>query len=212
MDPKTPDMLRHTLPWGVRQLTVRRLMMTGCVTLLLSGVLLTSCQRDNVTQESDNTVAPETPVSSDTVPADNNVEQAPPPSEPAPGAITDTTAVAPNSTDTAQAGATLPDTLTRQWEPASNVLFTFGSMTITPDQVQWSSGQSSSYTVVSTDQGYLLKLEANPVLYETETPYIQLMPQTNDAGETTSVDVAFYESDAQAASNDYIMYGSYFVE
>ena len=99
----------------------------------------------------------------------------------------------------------------QQWEPLSNVLLTFGPMTVTPNQVQWGSGQTSDYTVISADDGYVLALTDTPNLYDTPTPYIRLIPKTSEMGETTAVEVAFYESEASLQAGEYIMYGSYFL-
>jgi hypothetical protein len=106
---------------------------------------------------------------------------------------------------------TLPDHLVQQWEPTSNVLTTFGPMTVTAGQVEWGSGQRSAYTLISADDGFLLRLEANPKFYDTPNPYIKLIPKTDPAGGVTAVEVAFYESEAQMQKDEYIMYGSYFV-
>lgn len=107
--------------------------------------------------------------------------------------------------------APLPDNLVQQWEPLSNVLLTFGPMTVTPDQVQWGSGQTSDYTVISADDGYVLALTDIPNFYDTPNPYIRLIPKTSEMGETTAVEVAFYESEASLKAGEYIMYGSYFL-
>ncbi len=195
---------------------ISRFILASFIALLSSGsLLLASCQRDTATNGPSNTdIAPETSDPEGT-PTQNNTSETKPstnqPKDP-PKPSAETTTEEPQNPPSAPSSASLPDTLTRQWEPASNVLFTFGSMTITPDQVQWSSGQSSPYTVVSTEDGYLLQLESNPTFYETQNPYIKLLPKTDETGGTTSVDVAFYESRDKAASDEYIMYGSYFVE
>jgi hypothetical protein len=108
-------------------------------------------------------------------------------------------------------GSALPQPYLKQWEPSSNVLMTFGTMTITPDQVQWDSGQTSAYTVVGTDNGYLLKLASNPKFYDTNHPYIRLIPETDENGAMDSLAVAFYDNESTAQSDSYMMYGSYFV-
>ena len=188
----------------------------GCLVLVLLGSLvLTGCQtrRDTTDNQGSNPTStessPEQPTtaapSPDTAADLNAQSQTANPAEvsgPESG----------DASDQGQAGATLPDSLLRQWEPASNVLFTFGPMTITSDKVLWSDGPSSPYTVISTDGGYLLQLESNPAFYETQNPYIKLIPKTNEAGNTTSLDIAFYESTDKVEANEYIMYGSYFVE
>ncbi|HIK46728.1 MAG TPA: hypothetical protein IGR64_17915 [Leptolyngbyaceae cyanobacterium M65_K2018_010] len=117
---------------------------------------------------------------------------------------------APTTTRPSQ-GPTLPANLVKRWEPLSNVLLAFGPMTITTGEVQWGSGQSSPYTLVSSEGGFLLKLESVPQFYDTPNPYIKLIPKTNEAGTVTTVEVAFYESEAQMKKDEYIMYGSYFV-
>ena len=55
----------------------------------------------------------------------------------------------------------------------------------------------------------MLQLEANPKFYDTPNAYLKLIPKTNEAGATTGVDVAFYESEAQVQTDEYVMYGSY---
>jgi hypothetical protein len=85
-------------------------------------------------------------------------------------------------------------------------------MTLTPDQVQWGSGQASPYTLVSTEGGYLLKLTANPGFYDAPTAYIKLMPKADANGAATSMDVAFYADEAKLQIDEYVMYGGYFVE
>ncbi len=117
--------------------------------------------------------------------------------------------VPPTNTPTA---ATLPNTLINDWQPLSNVLLAFGSMTVTPDQVQWGSGQISSYRLVSTEGGYLLELEARPSFYETQNQYIKLIPKTDTSGAADSIEVAFYTDASQLENDEYIMYGSYFEE
>ena len=215
MDAQSQDKLWRIMSGRFRRMAVPKFFLASFIALSSTGVLLIGgCQQDTATNEPNTALSPET-----------NVPEAPPiedsASEPLPNTVppkesstptAETVTEAPDNTASVQSSATLPDTLTRQWEPASNVLFTFGAMTITPDQVQWSSGQSSPYTVVSTDGGYLLQLESNPTFYETQNPYIKIIPKTDETGGTTSVDVAFYESTAKAESDDYIMYGSYFVE
>ncbi|MEA5450421.1 hypothetical protein VB780_17705 [Leptolyngbya sp. CCNP1308] len=116
------------------------------------------------------------------------------------------TPAAPSNTPT----ATLPNALIREWQPLSNVLLAFGSMTLTPDQVQWSSGQVSPYTLISTEGGYLLELEASPSFYDTQNRYIKLIPKADATAE--SIEVAFYPDDTQLQNDEYIMYGGYFAE
>ena len=104
----------------------------------------------------------------------------------------------------------LPNTLVKSWDPVSNVLYEFGQMTISADQLQWESGQNSPYTLISDEGGYLLKLESNPSFFDTPHPYIKLMPQIDASGAITDMEVAFYENEAAAKQNEYIMFGSYF--
>lgn len=139
------------------------------------------------------------------------VAPTPPPTVPPGSAPEPPTPVAPDTTPAARA-ATLPDTLIHEWQPLSNVLLTFGTMTVTPDQVQWSSGQASPYTLLSREDGYLLRLESSPSFYDTQNQYIKLIPETDASGATTSIEVAFYTGEAQLQSDEYIMYGSYFAE
>lgn len=107
---------------------------------------------------------------------------------------------------------TLPDTFIKEWQPLSNVLVAFGPMTLTPDQVQWGSGQTSPYTLVSTEGGYLLRLTANPGFYDAPTAYIKIIPKADANGAATSMDVAFYADEAKLQIDEYVMYGSYFDE
>jgi hypothetical protein len=107
--------------------------------------------------------------------------------------------------------APLPDALVKQWEPMSNVLLAFGPMTLTSGEITWGSGQTSPYTLISTEGGFLLKLEANPSFYDINHPYIKLIPKTDESGTITTVEVAFYEGEAQAQRDEYMMYGTYFV-
>lgn len=127
--------------------------------------------------------------------------QSNPSTEPTPAASADTLAA-----------ATLPSALVNDWQPLSNVLLAFGTMTITPDQVQWGSGQISSYQLVSTEGGYLLELETNPSFYDTQNQYIKLIPQADASGVANSIEVAFYTNASQLQGDDYIMYGSYFAD
>lgn len=117
------------------------------------------------------------------------------------------TPATPSNTPT----ATLPNALIREWQPLSNVLLAFGPMTVTPDQVRWSSGQVSPYTLISTEGGYLLELEASPSFYDTQNRYIKLIPKT-EANTAESIEVAFYTDATQLKSDEYIMYGGYFAE
>ncbi|TVQ09595.1 MAG: hypothetical protein EA368_09170 [Leptolyngbya sp. DLM2.Bin27] len=133
-------------------------------------------------------------------PAPPETAQPAPPVEPTP------------ATPTNAPAATLPNALVAEWQPLSNVLLAFGSMTITPDQVQWSSGQSSPYQLVGTEGGYLLELEARPSFYDTQNQFIKLMPQADTNGAADSIEVAFYPDASHLQRDEYIMYGSYFAE
>lgn len=217
MDVKITSLLRYEIGLLAMQRSPSRRILSGLVVVLVaSSLLVTGCQNRTSRDDGAPVTAPDAAAPPEsTAPPSEAVpepEATPEPNVPASSDSPEPVAQAPANAPTAQSGPILPDALKRQWEPASNVLFTFGSMTITPDQVQWGSGQSSAYTVVSTDGGYLLQLESIPSFYETKNPYIKLIPQTDASGGTTSMDVAFYESDAKARNNEYIMYGSYFVE
>ena len=121
------------------------------------------------------------------------------------------TAAVPTDTPT-PAAASLPNSLIAQWQPLSDVLLVFGPMTLTADRVQWGSGQTSPYTLISTEGGYLLQLESSPSFYDTQNRYIKLIPTVDATGNFDSIDVAFYPSDTQLADDEYVMYGSYFIE
>ena len=95
------------------------------------------------------------------------------------------------------------------WQSLSKVLLSFGAMTLTPTEVKWGSGQTSPYTVLNQEGGFLLQLAANPKFYDTPSAYLKLIPKTNEAGAITGVDVAFYETEAQVQTDEYAMYGSY---
>lgn len=126
--------------------------------------------------------------------------------EPTPAGVETPSATAPAAV---VAESSLPDSLLKAWEPASQVLYEFGEMTITADQIQWAKGQSSAYTVINAGDGYLLNLTSAPSFFDTAHPYIRLEPQT-DGDTITEVEVAFYENEAAAKQDQYIMYGSYF--
>lgn len=117
-------------------------------------------------------------------------------------------ASAPKSADQ-RATLKLPDALITNWQPISKVLFSFGAMTLTPTEIKWDSGQTSPYRVLNQEGGFLLQLQANPKFYDTPNAYLKLIPKTNEAGAITGVDVAFYESEAQIQTDEYVMYGSY---
>jgi hypothetical protein len=119
---------------------------------------------------------------------------------------------APDTTIAANASQ-LPATLVRDWEPLSNVLFEFGGMTIEPGQITWDSGQTSQYSLVGTEGGYLLRLEPVPVFFDIANPYIKLIPKTAEpGGAVTEVEVAFFEDEQKARSDEYVMFGTYFVQ
>jgi hypothetical protein len=100
----------------------------------------------------------------------------------------------------------------KEWQPMSKVLVAFGPMTISAGQVRWGSGQTSAYSLVSLEGGYLLKLEASPTFYDGPSPYIKLIPKSDSPGASTSVEVAFYTDETQLKDDEYVMYGSYFAE
>lgn len=115
----------------------------------------------------------------------------------------------PQAAPTTSQAAQLPDTLTQTWQPASNVLLTFGAMTITATEIRWGSGQSSSYEVVARDgDEYLLKLTSAPSFYDTPHPYIRLRLRPGNGA--SEVEVAFYESEQDARQDAMLMLGSYF--
>lgn len=150
---------------------------------------------------------PSPPPQSETLNPPPPTPAAPAPETTAPPAESPTpTPAAPANTPT----ATLPNALIREWQPLSNVLLAFGPMTLTPDQVQWSSGQVSPYRLIGTEGGYLLELEASPSFYDTQNRYIKLIPKADAAAE--SIEVAFYTDDTQLQNDEYIMYGGYFAE
>ncbi len=136
------------------------------------------------------------------------------PPAPAPESTTPTpepsapSTAAPPATDT----ASLPTTLMQEWQPLSKVLVAFGSMTINASQVQWGSGQTSTYSLVSIEGGYLLKLDDNPAFYDSPNQYIKLILKPDSPVASASVEVAFYTDETQVKDDEYVMYGSYFAE
>lgn len=173
----------------------RRWLLAGVAPLALVGLGLTGCQGQSTPE----------------APEENAALTSPSPTAEAPKAVTEPSSTAPTEAAPATvAEAQLPDTLLKAWEPSSEVLYEFGPMTINPTQIQWAKGQSSDYTVVSSDDGYLLKLESAPSFYDTPHPYIKLIPATDASGAITDVEVAFYETEAAAKADEYIMFGSYF--
>lgn len=175
--------------------------------LAIACLVLTSC-RPSPPPQAETTPAPPETSTPETL--------APEASTPASPGAEPTVAPAPVATSapttTAATTASLPDTLTREWQPLSNVLLAFGPMTLTANQVQWGSGQASAYSLVSTEGGYLLKLEAPPSFYDTPSTYIKLIPKADASGTPTSIDVAFYTDEGKLQSDDYVMFGGYFAE
>jgi hypothetical protein len=214
MDVRPNTKLRKVSPFAFNQGAALRLIAGFLLPLLWGGgLLLTGCRDRTSVGDTGGTTAPQV-TAPDEVGEQGTVPEAVPdttaPTEPT--TTSETANDTPNTALQAQQDTALPDALTRQWEPASSVLFTFGPMTITPNEVQWSSGQSSAYTLVSTEGGYLLELESSPSFYDTPNPFIKLIPKIDESGSVTSMDIAFYESQSKVDSEEYIMYGSYFVE
>lgn len=148
-------------------------------------------------------------------PAPVSDSRAPAPDMVSPKTVVESPSSATTATpQTADQAATvqLPNTLIADWQPMSKVLLAFGVMTLTPTQIQWGSGQTSPYAIVNQEGGFLLKLETNPQFYDSPHPYLKLIPKVDENGTVTGVDVAFYESETQVQSDDYVMYGSYFLE
>ena len=176
---------------------------------LLLGLALVSC-RTAPSPAPSTAPSPEAPLDVSTAPPSESPTEPAPTVEPPPEATPAPVPEAPNTTAPVQSEP-LPDALVQQWEPMSNVLLAFGPMTVTAGEIAWGSGQTSPYTLVSTEGGFLLKLAANPSFYDIANPYVKLIPKTDASGAVTSVEVAFYEGEAQAQRDEYIMYGSYFV-
>jgi hypothetical protein len=175
---------------------------------LMLGLMLASCRTVSGPDGNvPNGNVPEQPASPTTPPTTPPTEPAPTVEPPAPQAPV---SQVPTTTPPIQSEL-LPDALVNQWEPMSNVLLAFGPMTITSGEMTWGSGQTSPYTLISTEGGFLLKLEANPQFYDTNHPYVKLIPKTDDSGAITTVEVAFYEGETQAQRDEYMMYGTYFV-
>lgn len=175
---------------------------------LMMAVGVAGCDRRAQTPAPPAAETPAAPPPEPAPPVEPPPTTSPPASPPAPTpeASPEPTAQAPTSP-----AAPLPDALVKQWEPLSNVLLIFGPMTVTSGEISWGSGQTSPYTLVATEDGFLLRLEATPSFYDTPNPYLKLIPQTDASGAITTVDVAFYEDEAQAQQDEYIMYGSYFL-
>lgn len=182
---------------------------------LLLGLMLVSCRTapspDPSTAPSPTDSSTNSPTDTATAPPTEPAPTVDPPPTPSPSPSPDNPVEqTPNTTPPVQRDP-LPDALVKQWEPMSNVLLAFGPMTITSGEITWGSGQTSPYTLISTEDGFLLKLEANPQFYDTNHPFVKLIPKTDEAGTITTVEVAFYEGEAQAQRDEYMMYGSYFV-
>ncbi|PSN11472.1 hypothetical protein C7271_24585 [filamentous cyanobacterium CCP5] len=193
---------RTVAPRTVKQLS------GGLLLPLLLTVVVAGC-RGGPTASSDPQPSPTAEVAPET--AAPEVGTAPPPTTtpvPSPDQGVDTPP--PSEPAAVVAAAALPDTLLKSWEPASQVLYEFGAMTIAADQIRWAKGQSSAYSVISTDGGYLLHLTSAPKFFDTAHPYIKLLPQTDAEGTINEVEVAFYEDEAAAKQDQYIMFGSYF--
>lgn len=190
---------------------------------LFTSALLAGCRRSPNPEGAVTAPAPSTPtVASNTETATSSPDLAPSltpnqapetASSPAPMPSPEpaqTQAALDSATADGKLTSSLPNTLVKSWDPVSNVLYEFGQMTISANQVRWGSGQSSPYTLISDEGGYLLKLEANPSFYDTPHPYIKLIPQIDANGAITDMEVAFYENEAAAQQDEYIMFGSYF--
>ena len=190
--------------------------LAGGLLLLTVALVLGGCRSSAPpTAESPAPTATAPATAGATAPTAAPAAQPTPTTAPEPLAAQSNSTVAPTAPATAPAISigTLPDTFIKEWQPLSNVLVAFGPMTLTPDQVQWGSGQTSPYTLVSTEGGYLLRLTANPGFYDAPTAYIKIIPKADANGAATSMDVAFYTDDSQLLKQDeYIMYGSYFDE
>lgn len=190
--------------------------LAGGLLLLTVALVLGGCRSSAPpTAESPAPTATAPATAGATAPTAAPAAQPTPTTAPEPLAAQSNSTVAPTAPATAPAisTGTLPDTFIKEWQPLSNVLVAFGPMTLTPDQVQWGSGQTSPYTLVSTEGGYLLRLTANPGFYDAPTAYIKIIPKADANGAATSMDVAFYTDDSQLLKQDeYIMYGSYFDE
>ena len=169
---------------------------------LLLGLLIASCRTVTVTDQATPPSPEATPPTEPAPTVDPPPTPALPPDHPVPQT--------PNTTPPVQS-APLPDILVKQWEPMSNVLLAFGPMTITSGDITWESGQTTPYTLISTEGGFLLRLAANPSFYDINHPYVKLIPNTDESGAITTVEVAFYEGEAQAQRDEYMMYGTYFV-
>ncbi|QQE66992.1 hypothetical protein GFS31_36970 [Leptolyngbya sp. BL0902] len=169
---------------------------------LLLGLMVASCRTAPLPEQATSPPPTSPPPTEPAPPVEPPPTPAPSPDNPVPQA--------PSTTSPVQRDP-LPDALVKQWEPMSNVLLAFGPMTITSGDITWGSGQTSPYTLISTEGGFLLKLEANPQFYDTNHPFVKLIPNTDASGTVTTVEVAFYEDEAQAQRDEYMMYGTYFV-
>ncbi|MBU6230227.1 MAG: hypothetical protein KGQ93_11085 [Cyanobacteria bacterium REEB459] len=178
--------------------------------LVVGCVVLVGCGR------SPSPSPPTAPTTSPAATPPPAVAPAPTPTPPLSAPVTPPTPAAPQSVTppsrpAAPAGARLPEALIKQWEPMSNVLVAFGPLTLKAEAIEWGGGQSTPYSLISQEDGWVLKLETAPKFYDTAYSYIKLIPKPG-GGTPTGVDVAFYENTAQLKSNQYTMYGSYFLK
>lgn len=192
----TPMRLPRKQPQGLQ-------LLSGTLWLVLLSLGLLGCRAG---QPPDRVAVTTTPA-----PSPEAISQNPtvsPSPAPGPQATAPQTTPAPKAADQ-RATLQLPAALMTDWQPLSKVLLSFGAMTLTPTEVKWGSGQTSPYTVLNQEGGFLLQLAANPKFYDTPSAYLKLIPKTNEAGAITGVDVAFYETEAQVQTDEYAMYGSY---
>ncbi len=192
----TPMRLPRKQPQGLQ-------LLSGTLWLVLLSLGLLGCRAG---QPPDRVAVTTTPA-----PSPEAISQNPtvsPSPAPGPQATAPQTTPAPKAADQ-RATLQLPAALMTDWQPLSKVLFSFDAMTLTPTEVKWGSGQTSPYTVLNQEGGFLLQLAANPKFYDTPSAYLKLIPKTNEAGAITGVDVAFYETEAQVQTDEYAMYGSY---
>ncbi|MEB3251743.1 MAG: hypothetical protein VKO01_06370 [Cyanobacteriota bacterium] len=181
-------------------------LLSGTLWLVLLSLGLLGCRAG---QPPDRVAVTTTPAPSPEAISQNpTVSPSPAPGPQAADPQTTPATPAPKAADQ-RATLQLPAALMTDWQPLSKVLLSFGTMTLTPTEVKWGSGQTSPYTVLNQEGGFLLQLAANPKFYDTPSAYLKLIPKTNEAGAITGVDVAFYETEAQVQTDEYAMYGSY---
>ena len=208
--------------------SLRHVVLTaGILSLLIGGVACNRADQTTASAPTEDSVSTEdrTPADTETAPIesesasedatpDTPAQETPPSAQPEPAPPASTVSDAPEpsvqaSQPTSTADASLPETLVKTWEPLSEVLYSFGPMTITPTEIRWDEGQTSSYEVVSVAEGsYLLKLSAVPSFYDTPNPYLKLTPEAG----SQEVEVYFYETETDANQDAYIMLGTYFAE